>query len=362
MVGRERSLERERRRVMAELRGSHGEANGNLLTRDFGTPDLHKIDVYESKGGYTALRKALLEMEPAAITNEVKTSGLRGRGGAGFATGVKWSFIKRDAPEPKYVVINADESEPGTAKDRYILENSPHMVLEGIMIAAYAVGANQAWIYIRGEYDEPHRMLMEAIGEAHDKGYLGPKPMGKDFPLDIRVYRGHGAYICGEETADAAQQRGDARHGAGDHQHGGRRVRQARDRQVARHSPADRERQREEARRVRGRARRDLQARDHGTGRRTAGQPQGQGVLARRIVCAGAARVDARHHHRHGGARGREVDGRLGRRDRDGRLALRRPRRVPAPAVLRARVLRQVHAVPRRRRLGGAHVRAHPGQ
>ena len=186
---------------MAELRGSHGEANGNVLTRHFGTPDLHKIDVYESKGGYSALRKALLEMEPAAITNEVKTSGLRGRGGAGFATGVKWSFIKRDTPEPKYVVINADESEPGTAKDRYILENSPHMVLEGIMIAAYAVGANQAWIYIRGEYDEPYRMLMEAIGEARDKGYLGPKPMGKDFPLDIRVYRGHGAYICGEETA-----------------------------------------------------------------------------------------------------------------------------------------------------------------
>jgi NADH-quinone oxidoreductase subunit F len=186
---------------MAELRGSHGKAPTNLLTRHFGTRDLHRIDVYESKGGYTALRKALLEMEPAAITNEVKTSGLRGRGGAGFATGVKWSFIKRDTPEPKYVVINADESEPGTAKDRYILENCPHMVLEGIMIAAYAVGANQAWIYIRGEYDEPHRMLMAAIGEAREKGYLGPKPLGKDFPLDIRVYRGHGAYICGEETA-----------------------------------------------------------------------------------------------------------------------------------------------------------------
>jgi NADH-quinone oxidoreductase subunit F len=186
---------------MAELRGSSGQAPTNLLTRHFGTPNLHRIDVYESKGGYTALRKALLEMEPAAITNEVKTSGLRGRGGAGFATGVKWSFIKRDTPEPKYVVVNADESEPGTAKDRYILENSPHMVLEGIMIAAYAVGANQAWIYIRGEYDEPYRMLLDAIGEARAKGYLGPTPMGREFPLDIQVYRGHGAYICGEETA-----------------------------------------------------------------------------------------------------------------------------------------------------------------
>ena len=99
------------------------------------------------------------------------------------------------------MVVNADESEPGTAKDRYILENSPHMVVEGILIAAYAVGANQAWVYIRGEYDRPYRMLTEAIEEARAKGYIGPKPFGKDYPLDIRLYRGHGAYICGEETA-----------------------------------------------------------------------------------------------------------------------------------------------------------------
>ncbi len=186
---------------MAELRGSFGEAPNHLLTRWFGTPDLHRIEVYESTGGYKALRKALLEMKPADLVNEVKASGLRGRGGAGFATGVKWGFINRDAPGPKYVVVNADESEPGTAKDRYIMENSPHMLLEGIMIAAYAVGANQAWMYIRGEYDEPYRMVIEAIGEARAKGYLGPKPMGVDFPLDIQLYRGHGAYICGEETA-----------------------------------------------------------------------------------------------------------------------------------------------------------------
>ncbi|HEX2679872.1 MAG TPA: NADH-quinone oxidoreductase subunit F, partial [Candidatus Dormibacteraeota bacterium] len=187
---------------MAELRGSSGDADQHVLTRWFGTPDLHKLAVYESKAnGYKALRKALLELKPAEITNEVKSSGLRGRGGAGFATGVKWGFINRDAPGPKYVVVNADESEPGTAKDRYILENSPHMVVEGILIAAYAVGANQAWVYIRGEYDEPYRMLTEAIEEARAKGYIGPRPMGKDFPLDIRLYRGHGAYICGEETA-----------------------------------------------------------------------------------------------------------------------------------------------------------------
>jgi len=180
---------------MAEIRGSFGDQPHHILTADFGTPDLHKLSVYESRGGYTALRKALLDMAPADITNEVKTSGLRGRGGAGFATGTKWSFINRDAPGPKYVVVNADESEPGTAKDRYILENCPHLVVEGILIAAYAVGANQAWVYIRGEYDEPHRMLTEAIAEARAKGYIGPKPFGKDYPLDIRLYRGHGAYI-----------------------------------------------------------------------------------------------------------------------------------------------------------------------
>src|SRR5712692_3753909 len=187
---------------MAELRGSYGDQPQHILTRWFGTPDLHRLEVYSTTaGGYSALRKALLEMAPADITNEVKTSGLRGRGGAGFATGTKWSFINRDAPGPKYVVVNADESEPGTSKDRYILENSPHMLVEGILIAAYAVGANQAWVYIRGEYDEPYRMLTEAIEEARAKGYVGPKPIGKDFSLDIRLYRGHGAYICGEETA-----------------------------------------------------------------------------------------------------------------------------------------------------------------
>ena len=184
---------------MAELRGTVG---GPVVTEHFGTADLHKLEVYESEaGGYAALKKALFDMEPAAITNEVKASGLRGRGGAGFATGAKWSFINRNAPGEKYVVVNADESEPGTAKDRYILENSPHMLLEGIMIAAYAVGANQAWVYIRGEYDRPYRMLVEAIAEARAKGYLGPNPFGKDYPLDIQLYRGHGAYICGEETA-----------------------------------------------------------------------------------------------------------------------------------------------------------------
>jgi len=183
------------------LRGSHGPERHHLLTADFGTPNLHKLDVYRRCGGYSSLEKALKEMAPEEVHAEVKVSGLRGRGGAGFPTGTKWGFVPKDVPGPRYVVVNADESEPGTSKDRYLMENSPHMLLEGALIAAYAVGAHQAWIYIRGEYDRPHRLLSDAIAELRVDGILGPKPFGKDYLLDIQMYRGHGAYICGEETA-----------------------------------------------------------------------------------------------------------------------------------------------------------------
>jgi NADH-quinone oxidoreductase subunit F len=184
-----------------ELRGSHGPGRTHLLTELFGTRDLHTFRVYRKHGGYDALEKALRQMGPGEVTNEVKASGLRGRGGAGFPTGTKWGFMPPPDGGPRYVVVNADESEPGTAKDRYIMENSPHMVLEGILIAAYAIQSNQAWVYIRGEYDGPYKMLTAAIAELRSEGILGPKPFGKDHPFDIQLYRGHGAYICGEETA-----------------------------------------------------------------------------------------------------------------------------------------------------------------
>jgi NADH-quinone oxidoreductase subunit F len=185
----------------AELRGSYGPGRTHLLTRYFGTPGLHTLGVYrEQAEGYIGFRKAL-EMDPKAIVDEVKTSGLRGRGGAGFPTGTKWSFLPPPDGGPRYVVINADESEPGTSKDRYLMENSPHMLLEGILIAGWAIQATQAWIYIRGEYDRPYQMLKEAIAEIRDAGILGEKPFGKPFAFDIQLYRGHGAYICGEETA-----------------------------------------------------------------------------------------------------------------------------------------------------------------
>lgn len=186
---------------MAELRGSHGPAPHHLLTEHFGTPDLHRIEVYESVGGYDALRKALTALQPAEVVEEVRKAGLRGRGGAGFPTATKWSFIPKDVPGPRYIVCNADESEPGTSKDRYLLENCPHMLLEGIAIACYAIGAEDGWIYIRGEYDAPYLMLVEAIAEARARGYLGENVLGSGRRIDIHLYRGHGAYICGEETA-----------------------------------------------------------------------------------------------------------------------------------------------------------------
>ena len=187
--------------MAGELRGSAGDAPTNLLTRLFGTPDLHRLEVYRRHGGFRSLEKALTAMTPEEVHAEVKTSGLRGRGGAGFPTGVKWGFMPPPDGGPRYVVVNADESEPGTSKDRYIMENSPHMLLEGICIACYAVRANQAWIYVRGEYDGPHQMLLAAIAELRQAKILGSRPFGKDHPLDIQLYRGHGAYICGEETA-----------------------------------------------------------------------------------------------------------------------------------------------------------------
>ena len=163
-----------------------------ILMRNFDRPDSHSLAVYRETGGYTAWEKAQ-GMEPAAITEEVKASNLRGLGGAGFPTGTKWSFIPKGHTGPVYLVINADEGEPGTFKDRYLLERDPHALLEGMLIAARAIRAATGFVYIRGEYVEPWRRFDAAVREAYDAGYLG-----KGF--DVVVHRGAGAYICGEET------------------------------------------------------------------------------------------------------------------------------------------------------------------
>jgi NADH-quinone oxidoreductase subunit F len=160
--------------------------------------DSHTIARYEATGGYEALRKGL-KMKPEEIAAEVKASNLAGRGGAGFPTGVKWGFL---APStPRYLVINADESEPGTFKDRQLLERDPHQLVEGIVIAAYALNANRAFVYIRGEYPRPARRLHAAIEEARAAGYIGDDVLGSGFSLEVTIHLGAGAYICGEETA-----------------------------------------------------------------------------------------------------------------------------------------------------------------
>ncbi len=157
------------------------------------------IECYLHNGGYTDLKKAL-GMKPEEITDEVKKSGLRGRGGAGFPCGVKWGFIKRGGPKPTYLICNADESEPGTFKDRYIIHQDPHQLLEGMIISCFAVGASLAYIYIRGEFPEGARILETALADARKRGFLGKNILGSGFDCEIHVHRGAGAYICGEET------------------------------------------------------------------------------------------------------------------------------------------------------------------
>jgi NADH-quinone oxidoreductase subunit F len=157
--------------------------------------------VYRQKGGYETLKKALSSMTPDQIVEEVKTSGLRGRGGAGFPTGMKWSFLAKPEGVPRYLVCNADESEPGTFKDRYLMEHIPHILIEGMILSSFALGAHTSYIYIRGEYFYVARILETAIQEAYDAGLLGKNIMGSGYDMDLYVQVGGGAYICGEETA-----------------------------------------------------------------------------------------------------------------------------------------------------------------
>lgn len=159
------------------------------------------FDTYRKYGGYAAAEKALKQMSPDDVTEEVKKSGLRGRGGAGFPTGMKWGFLAKPERTPRYLVCNADESEPGTFKDRYLMEFIPHLLIEGLVIASYALGSERTYIYIRGEYAWIVDILEQAIAEARQNGFLGENIQGKGFNCEIYVQRGAGAYICGEETA-----------------------------------------------------------------------------------------------------------------------------------------------------------------
>jgi NADH-quinone oxidoreductase subunit F len=172
-----------------------------LISKRFGIKDSRKIDVYLQHEGYRALEKALKEMTPEQIIEEVKKSNLRGRGGAGFSAGMKWGFVPKDSPKPRYIICNADESEPGTCKDRPLMEMDPHQMIEGILIAGRAVNAHRGFIYIRGEYRYVLDIVEEAIEEAYQRGYLGKNILGSGFDFDLLIHTGAGAYECGEESA-----------------------------------------------------------------------------------------------------------------------------------------------------------------
>ncbi len=172
-----------------------------LLLEHIHVPGINTLAVYREKGGYRAVEKALKTMSPEDVVEEVKKSGLRGRGGAGFPTGMKWSFLAKPEGVPRYLVCNGDESEPGTFKDRYLMTNIPHALIEGMIVSSYALGANTSYIYIRGEMMPQIRIIENAIQEAKAAGWLGKNILGSGYDLEIYVQPGGGAYICGEETA-----------------------------------------------------------------------------------------------------------------------------------------------------------------
>ena len=182
-----------------------------VLLRNVGIPNSWEIDTYVERGGYQALAKALKEHQPADVVAMVKASGLRGRGGAGFPAGVKWGFVPPGV-YPRYMVCNADEGEPGTFKDRVLIEHDPHGLIEGIAISSYACEAEMAFIYIRGEYEFGAQRLERAIEQAYERGCLGKDILGSGYNLDVVVHRGAGAYVCGEETALLSSLEGDRGH------------------------------------------------------------------------------------------------------------------------------------------------------
>jgi len=175
--------------------------NRKLLLENIDIQGIESFDIYRKNGGYRSVEKALKKMSPQEIVEEVKISGLRGRGGAGFPTGMKWSFLAKPEGVPRYLVCNADESEPGTFKDRYLMEKLPHLLIEGMITSSYALGANLSFIYIRGEFMYILHILEKAIAEAKANGFLGKNILGSGYDLELRVVPGGGAYICGEETA-----------------------------------------------------------------------------------------------------------------------------------------------------------------
>ncbi|MDQ2731055.1 MAG: NADH-quinone oxidoreductase subunit F, partial [Armatimonadota bacterium] len=172
-----------------------------VVSQFFDVPNVQDIEVYMKQGGYEGARMALKDMDPSGVTTVVKDSNLRGRGGAYFGTGVKWGLMAKGSPHPNYIICNADESEPCTFSDRWKMNSCPHQLIEGMIIAAYAIQAHTGFIYMRGEFRDCRRAVEKAIGQAYEKGLLGKDILGSGFALDLYVHMGAGAYICGEESA-----------------------------------------------------------------------------------------------------------------------------------------------------------------
>jgi NADH-quinone oxidoreductase subunit F len=171
-----------------------------VLTEGIGEVDLCDIEIYRARGGYEQWRRAVTALGAAGVMDATNRSGLRGRGGAGFPTARKWSFLPANG-RPRYLVCNSDEAEPGTFKDRMLLERTPHQVIEGILIGSYAIGSRHSFIYIRGEFAEGYRIFKAALAQARAAGFVGERIFGSDVTVELTVHRGAGAYICGEETA-----------------------------------------------------------------------------------------------------------------------------------------------------------------
>ena len=168
-----------------------------IVTKDIDVPNIDILPTYRQHGGYQGLEKALKTYQPDELVEIVKQSGLRGRGGAGFPTGMKWSFLPKESPKPRYLCCNADESEPGTFKDRMIMEKNPHLLVEGVILSAYATKVHHAFIYVRGELALAGRQVARAVQEAYEAGYIGQDILGSGYDLEVTVHRGAGAYICG---------------------------------------------------------------------------------------------------------------------------------------------------------------------
>ncbi|HSF78302.1 MAG TPA: NADH-quinone oxidoreductase subunit F, partial [Steroidobacteraceae bacterium] len=165
------------------------------------TPDSHTLEAYLRRDGYQTIAKALREMKPGDVTKEIVAAGIQGRGGAAFPAGRKWQVVDPYDGQPHYLIANADEGEPGTFKDRWVLEHTPHTLLESMLVAAYALGSRNTFVYIRGEFDQPYRRLAAAVEEAYKAGYFGENILGSGFSCDIYVFRGAGAYVCGEASS-----------------------------------------------------------------------------------------------------------------------------------------------------------------